>query len=92
MCECSLMYESEPKQFTTNFVLPKQLYNHSHCFMFICVGRTVAIRLSRSGDYEVFLQLAVEAALDWVFYESSNLVRLSVIPTGMSANKKLVYI
>ena len=49
-CECSLMYESEPKQSTTNFVLLKQLYNHSHCFMFICVGRTVAIRLSRSGD------------------------------------------
>ena len=49
------------------------------------------IRLERSGDYDLFLQLAVEAAFDWVFYASSNFVRLSVIPTSKSTQYNTKY-
>ena len=61
--------------------------NIQFLLIILCVGRTVAIRLSRSGDYDLFLQLAVEAALDWVYYEFSDRVRLSVIPTSTSTTK-----
>lgn len=40
------------------------------------------VRLSRSGDYNRFLQSAVEAAFDWVYFAEANAVRLSVIPTS----------
>ena len=41
------------------------------------------IRLSRSGDYSLLLELAVEVAFDWVYFAASNLIQLSVIPTSM---------
>ena len=48
----------------------------------IVTGRTVQVRLPSGSNYNQFLQLAVQAAFDWVFYESTNSVRLSVIPTS----------
>ena len=49
-------------------------------------GRTVQISLSRQRDYNPFLQLAVQAAFDWVFYEADGVIRLSVIPTSTLVN------
>ena len=46
-------------------------------------GRTVTIRLSRSGDYSLLLELAVEVAFDWVYYAANDFIQLSVIPTSM---------
>ena len=40
------------------------------------------IRLSRSSDYSLLLELAVEVAFDWVYFAAADLIRLSVIPTS----------
>ena len=46
------------------------------------IGRSVQVRLSSGSDYNQFLQMAVQAAFDWVAFNQSNLVTLSVIPTS----------
>ena len=62
------------------------LHTHAHGDLWCMsdnAGRTVMIRLSRSGDYSLLLELAVEAAFDWVYFAADDLIRLSVIPTSM---------
>ena len=49
------------------------------------------IRLSRSSDYSLLLELAVEAAFDWVDFAASDLIRLSVIPTSTYITIIIVY-
>ena len=43
----------------------------------------MTISLSRSDDYSLLLELAVEAAFDWVYYAANDFIQLSVIPTSM---------
>jgi len=47
-------------------------------------GRSVSVKLSSHSrhHYNQFLRFAVKAGFDWVYYESSNRVRLSVIPSS----------
>ena len=52
------------------------------CKLNYFTGRSVQVRLQSGSDYNQFLQLAVQAAFDWVAFNRSNLVTLSVIPTS----------
>ena len=45
------------------------------------------VTLSSGSNYNDFLRLAVEAGFDWVYYETSNRVRLSVIPSSKCDNQ-----
>ena len=46
----------------------------------ITTGRTVRVRVHDTSQISKFLKNAVQAAFDWVFYDNSQYVRLSVIP------------
>ena len=48
-----------------------------------CSGRTVRVQVP-ADRVSTFLTLAVQAAVDWVYYESEDFVRLSVIPDSKS--------
>jgi len=43
-------------------------------------GRTIRVRVHSQSRVSEFLTRAIQAAFDWVSYENSNYVRLSVIP------------
>ena len=53
-------------------------------FLFIMIGRTVQLRVSDGdrGKLGQLCGLALEAGFDWVYYQSYDFIRVSVIPDG----------
>ena len=46
----------------------------------LTTGRTLRVHVHDYFQISTFLKKAVQAAFDWVFYDNSEYVRLSVIP------------
>ncbi|CAI8034915.1 Protocadherin Fat 4, partial [Geodia barretti] len=55
-------------------------------------GRTIRVYVQDQRRVSEFLTNAVQAAFDWVSYQSNNYVRLSVIPDNCENNVDLVFI
>ncbi len=60
------------------------IFNDVNNICVFIIGRTISIRLQdgNDGDYSALLTAAIDSKFDWVFYENSNTVRLSVIPSS----------
>ena len=58
--------------------------------LYTTTGRTIRIRVFDPSRVSEFLTNAVEAAFDWVSYENSNYVRLSVMPDSKLSMKALL--
>ena len=54
-------------------------------------GRTVRVQIQNQRKVSEFLTNAVQAAFDWVSYESAGYVRLSVIPNSKFAQLDLMW-